>query len=218
MFEKLCEIYPDFKYALDRKPQCKNTLLSLVKSIAQVFYIEDKVNCSAHFVISSLLDFYLKNNDSAIFVGLQQNYAHYYSISKRMGNSLDPHIKSESLTYIDFFTSLTDWVPEDLPLTEEGTIFWNPLPPKAIKMKIESDQGEALMNSLYETIVSNLEKKKGIIHLSKDTKTKGNCGIIIDNLAVFLTLGVSVKSIVTFYNKIYELVLRNEVLNCYRKI
>lgn len=108
----------------------------------------------------------MKNNDGLIFIGLQQNYADYYTISKRIGNSLDPHIKSEALTYIDFFSSLTDWVPEDLPLTEESTIFWNPLPPKAIKMKIEENGGEELMKNLYETIVKNLEKKQG--------KQKGN--------------------------------------------
>ena len=76
---------------------------------------------------------------------------------------MDPYIKSETLTYIDFFSSLTDWVPEDLPLTEETTIFWNPLPPKAIKMKIEENNGDSIMKDLYEEIVKQLEKKKGII-------------------------------------------------------
>jgi hypothetical protein len=71
------------------------------------------------------MDFYLKNNDGVIFVGIQQNNAHYCSISKRLGNNLDPHISSDQLTYIDYFNSLTDWIPEDLPLTEETTIFWN---------------------------------------------------------------------------------------------
>lgn len=135
--------------------------VSISNILAQVCYVEDRISCPAHFIVSSVLDYYLKNNDGVIFVALQQNYAHYYSISKRIGNSLDPHLKSELLTYIDFFNSLTDWVPEDLPLTEEATIFWNPLPPKVIKMKIEDNEGEALMNKLYDTIVKELEKKKG---------------------------------------------------------
>lgn len=136
--------------------------LDVITMIAKTFLIEDRLNCSAHFIISSLLDFYLKSNDSVIFVGLQQNYGHYYSISKRIGNSLDPHLKSDALTYIDFFSSLTDWVPEDLPLTEETTIFWNPLPPKAIKLKIEKDNSEAVMSELYELIKKNLSLKKGL--------------------------------------------------------
>jgi len=186
MFEKLCEIYPDFKYTDTAKPASKT------------FYIEDRINCSAHFIISSLLDFYLKSNDSVIFVGLQQNYGHYYSISKRIGNSLDPHLKSDALTYIDFFSSLTDWVPEDLPLTEETTIFWNSLPPKAIKLKVEKDNSESVMNELYELIQENLKTKKG------------NCAIVIDNLSTLLSLNVDIKSILTFYNKVQELVISSE--------
>ena len=56
---------------------------------------------------------------------------------------------------------MTDWVPEDIPLTEESTIFWSDLPPKAIKMKIEDNSGDSLMKELYEEIVKQLSNKKG---------------------------------------------------------
>lgn len=65
------------------------------------------------------------------------------------------------MSYIDFFSSLTDWVPEDLPLTEESTIFWNSLPPKAIKKKISENDGDSIMKDLYEEIVKQLASKKG---------------------------------------------------------
>ncbi len=131
--------------------------------LEQIVYIEDKINCSAGFLVSSLIDFYLKNGDGVVFVGLQQNYAHYFSLSKRLGNNIEPHISSENLTYIDFFNGLTDWIPEDLPLTEETTIFWNPLPSKAISMKITPENSAQILEKLYKTIVDKMAKKNGII-------------------------------------------------------
>lgn len=108
-----------------------------------------------------MLDFYLKNGDGVIFVGLHQNYAHYHSISKRLGNNIEPHISSDLLTYIDFFNNISDWMPEDLPLTEETTIFWNAKPSKVIDMKIETEN-EGLLEKLYSLIKEQLSKKKGI--------------------------------------------------------
>lgn len=125
-------------------------------------YIEDKINCSAGFLISSLIDFYLKNTDGVVFVGVQQNYAHYFSLSKRLGNNIEPHISSGNLTYIDFFNGLTDWIPEDLPLTEETTIFWNPLPTKALSMKITVNNATEVLEKLYQKIVESISKKNGL--------------------------------------------------------
>jgi Uncharacterized conserved protein (DUF2348). len=127
-----------------------------------VVYIEDKINCSAGFLISSLIDFYLKNTDGVVFVGVQQNYAHYFSLSKRLGNNIEPHISSGNLTYIDFFNGLTDWIPEDLPLTEETTIFWNPLPTKALSMKITVNNATEVLEKLYQKIVESISKKNGL--------------------------------------------------------
>ena len=123
--------------------------------------IQDDLSNSANFIISNLIDFYVKNNDSVVFVGLQQNYAHYYSISKRIGSSLEPYIKSDTLIYLDFFSTINDWIPEDLPLTEEATLFWGTLPPKAIRMKINDGCAEDVMKTLYDEIIKQISTLKG---------------------------------------------------------
>jgi hypothetical protein len=67
------------------------------------------------------------------------------------------------LTYIDFFNGLTDWIPEDLPLTEETTIFWNPLPSKAISMKITQENSSDIIEKLLKVICEKVAKKNGSI-------------------------------------------------------
>jgi hypothetical protein len=50
-----------------------------------------------------------------ILLALRENYAHYLSLSKKLGSSLEPHISSGRLVYYDNFMS--DWC-FDLPMTD----------------------------------------------------------------------------------------------------
>ena len=49
-----------------------------------------------------------------VFITLRENYAHYLSLSKKLGGSLEQYL-NKGLTYYEAF--LTDWCGE-LPLTE----------------------------------------------------------------------------------------------------
>lgn len=131
-------------------------------------------------------------------------------MSKRLGNNIEPHISSGNLTYIDFFNGLTDWIPEDLPLTEETTIFWNPLPAKALPMKITQNNATEVLEKLYQKIVESISKKNGSLFKICVIVT-GTPSIIIDNISTFLTLGISIKDLTTFFAKLYEFVKSNEV-------
>ena len=52
---------------------------------------------SGNFLVSSLLDFYLKDDATAkvILMGVEYNFAHYSNIAKKMGISLDILIKND---------------------------------------------------------------------------------------------------------------------------
>ena len=87
-----------------------------------------------------------------------------------MGSNIEPFIKDGSLTYIDIFNSFNDWIPEELPYTEETTSLWTALPPKVIKIGPKSNVND-LLSTLFEKIVGSLAGKKGIM-IAHDLLTK----------------------------------------------
>lgn len=56
----------------------------------------------------------LVNNKPVVFVALRENYAHYLSLSKKIGGSFEQYL-NKGLTYYEAFMS--DWCGE-LPLAE----------------------------------------------------------------------------------------------------
>lgn len=55
----------------------------------------------------------LKNNKKVVFIAFRENYAHYLSLSKKLGMSIEGHL-GKNITYVESF--MTDWC-QDLPLT-----------------------------------------------------------------------------------------------------
>ncbi len=63
----------------------------------------DSIESDGNFMISSIINSYLKNKKKVIFVAFKNNYAHYLSASKKLGLSIELNIKNENLVYIDCF-------------------------------------------------------------------------------------------------------------------
>jgi len=127
-----------------------------------------------------------------IFVGAQNNYAHYLQISKRLGSNIEPFINNGVLVYIDLFNALNDWIAQDIPYTEETTSFWTQLPGKAIKLGPEKT-----MTSLLTTTVKNIgDSLKG---------RTGNTCIIFDNISLFFEDTESTKTLCSMINSLWDL-------------
>lgn len=107
------------------------------------------------------MDYSLRNGDGVIFVSSVQNYAMYFSISKRLGLNIEPQINSGNLTYIDCFTGASDWIADEIPYTEEASNLWNPLPPKATRIEFREGKEDAAIKEIFEAIETELIKKKG---------------------------------------------------------
>lgn len=72
-----------------------------------LFVLEEKTNAHADEITVSWLIRILLQGTKAIFIVFRENYAHYASLAKKMGNPIDPFLKSGQLTYIECFN--TQW-------------------------------------------------------------------------------------------------------------
>ena len=118
--------------------------------------LSDTINLSGNFLISNLLEFYLKNSDKVIFMAFQNNYAHYLTISKKLGMNIEPHLKKDNLFYIDGVENIIDWVPLDIPFTEDRPWSWADLPKKAYKFQLSTKK---YFENLIKEIVKKLDEE-----------------------------------------------------------
>jgi archaellum biogenesis ATPase FlaH len=63
----------------------------------------DSIDSDGNFLVSSLINSYLKNKNKVVFVAFKNNYAHYLNVSKKLGFSIEMNIKNDNLVYIDAF-------------------------------------------------------------------------------------------------------------------
>lgn len=70
---------------------------------ARVIAVEEKWSQHADFfVIGWMLDALAKEK-KITFVAVRENYAHYLSLSKKLGKSIEGYLKNKQLTYIECF-------------------------------------------------------------------------------------------------------------------
>ena len=65
------------------------------QSEKQFYLIKDTYDISGNFIINSFLNFLLKNNKKIFFLSLTQTYAHYVSVSKKLGLNIETYIKNK---------------------------------------------------------------------------------------------------------------------------
>ena len=82
-----------------------------------------------------------------IFIAVEHNFAHFLNNSKKAGLNIESSITTGQLLYIDYFNRLFDWIPKELPLTEEIPYTWKDFPKK---LEIIEGFNEESINGMFE--------------------------------------------------------------------
>jgi hypothetical protein len=65
--------------------------------------VEEREGGSGDFFVVGWMLEELARERKVTFVGFRENYAHFLSLSKKMGKSIEGYLKSKQLTYIECF-------------------------------------------------------------------------------------------------------------------
>ena len=151
----------------------------------------DTLYTQGNFFISSLINFYARDGeDGLVLIGFLNNYAHYQSVSKKLGFNMELSINSGDMTYIDGFNKVIDWIPEDIPFTETTTPAWIPLPKKAIPFTVREGKNRESLQDLVQIIDKALVSKKG--YYSRFT---------IEHMCVYVLITKDLKFYIQFFKK-----------------
>ena len=153
--------------------------------------LKDSIFQPGGFFLSEFLSSLSKNpSDSFVFMGLDQNFSHYSTISKKLGSNLENMINSGQMFYIDFFSRFSNWIASDLPITEEPPLTWKEVPNKG---QIFSGFSAENFEKLFEKIENFGQNKEKI-------------WLFVDNLNLFLNSLESPKDYIGFVNSLIDLV------------
>lgn len=121
---------------------------------------------------------------------------------KKFGINLETFINNGLIIYIDLFSKGVDWIPEDLPMTEEKPFFWADLPLKALRVEFKENE-EEFIGEITGFIEKNKEKltSKAIIidNIGYLANILDNKGILISFLEFFIDLSkeISIYCLIT---------------------
>lgn len=153
--------------------------------------LKDSIFHPGGFFLSEFLSSLSKNpSNSFVFMGLDQNFSHYSTISKKLGSNLENLINSGQMFYIDFFSRFSNWITSDLPITEEPPLTWKEVPYKG---QIFSGFSAENFEKLFEKIENFSQNKEKI-------------WVFVDNLNLFLNSFESPKDSIGFVSSFMELV------------
>lgn len=88
----------------------------------------------------------LENNAKVSLIAFRENYAHYLSLSKKLGKSIETYLKSKQLKYYECFESIFNC--SELPLTETSPNCFI-LPPTSVN-RIKRDELMKKKNDFFE--------------------------------------------------------------------
>ncbi|KAK9514339.1 hypothetical protein VZT92_027812 [Zoarces viviparus] len=138
----------------------------------------------ASFLIHHFLSLYLRARCRVWFVGLVQSFNHYSAISQRLGVSLTQAKEKGQLVFLEGLKeSLSVLIPED---TDPGSQAMDFLRDPAVGLK-----------SLYEFVRSSATSSAVGKHEEAEEKW-GPPVLLVDDLSVLLSLGVSVGAVLDF--------------------
>ncbi|XP_019130156.2 elongator complex protein 6 [Larimichthys crocea] len=136
----------------------------------------------ASFLIHHFLSFYLRARCRVWFLGLVQSFNHYSAVSQRLGVSLAQAKEKGQLVFLEGLKeSLSVLIPQD---TNTGS--------KA--MDFLRDPGVGL-KSLYEFVRSSVSSSGS---RAEGAEEWGPPVLLVDDLSVLLSLGVSVGAVLDF--------------------
>ncbi|XP_075937294.1 elongator complex protein 6 [Anarhichas minor] len=140
----------------------------------------------ASFLIHHFLSLYLRARCKVWFVGLVQSFNHYSAISQRLGVSLTQAKEKGQLVFLEGLKeSLSVLIPEDTDPESQAMDF---LRDPAVGLK-----------SLYEFVRSSATSSSVGEHEAEEAEEKwGPPVLLVDDLSVLLSLGVSVGAVLDF--------------------
>ncbi|XP_074540516.1 elongator complex protein 6 [Halichoeres trimaculatus] len=132
----------------------------------------------ASFLIHHFLSFYLRARCKVCFLGLVQSFNHYHAVSQRLGVSLLQAKEKGQLVFLEGLSeSLSVLIPQE---SNTGS--------KAMDFLRDPAAG---LKSLYEFIRSSLSS-------SDEAEEWGPPVLLVDDLSVLQSLGVSVGAVLDF--------------------
>ncbi|XP_054478057.1 elongator complex protein 6 [Anoplopoma fimbria] len=139
----------------------------------------------ASFLIHHFLSLYLRARCRVMFLGLVQSFNHYSAISQRLGVSLTQAKEKGQLVFLEGLKeSLSVLIPQE---AETGSQAMDFLRDPAVGLK-----------SLYEFVRSSAISSGGGEEEADGAEEWGPAVLLVDDLSVLLSLGVSVESVLDF--------------------
>ncbi|KAM8734113.1 elongator complex protein 6 [Acanthopagrus schlegelii] len=139
----------------------------------------------ASFLIHHFLSLYLRARCRVLFLGLVQSFNHYSAISQRMGVSLAQAKEKGQLVFLEGLNeSLSVLIPQE---TDTGSQAMDFLRDPSVDLK-----------SLYEFVRSSFSSTGGRREGVDDTDQWGPPVLLVDDLSVLLSLGVSAGAVLDF--------------------
>lgn len=136
----------------------------------------------ASFLIQHFLSFYLRARCKVCFLGLVQSFSHYSAISQRLGVSLTQAKEKGQLVFLEGLKeSLSILIPQE-GVTESQA------------MDFLRDPAVGLQ-SLYKFVQSSLNSSSGG---EEGTEEWGPPVLLVDDISVMLSLGVSAGAVLDF--------------------
>ncbi|XP_076593472.1 elongator complex protein 6 [Chaetodon auriga] len=139
----------------------------------------------ASFLIHHFLSLYLRARCKVCFLGLVQSFNHYSAVSQRLGVSLAQAKEKGQLVFLEGLKeSLSVLIPRD---TNTGSQAMDFLRDPSVGLK-----------SLYEFVHSSMSSTGGSGERADGAEEWGPPVLLVDNLSVLLSLGVSVGAVLDF--------------------
>ncbi|XP_026173026.1 elongator complex protein 6 [Mastacembelus armatus] len=139
----------------------------------------------ASFLIHHFLSFYLRARCKVCFLGLVQSFSHYSAVSQRLGVSLTQAKEKGQLIFFEGLKeSLSILIPQETN-------------PESQAMDFLRDPSVGL-RSLYEFVRSSLSSSGGEEKGADRAEEWGPPVLLVDDLSVLLSLGVSVGAVLDF--------------------
>ncbi|CDW83780.1 elongator protein 6 [Stylonychia lemnae] len=152
--------------------------------------VEDSNACTGEFVIYSLLELYLRNqNNGVIFVAASQSFSHYQAVLKKL-----TMIDSSQLVYLDQFGKPFDYnVFDNLPLSQAIPNTHTSKLPKKVQFQqftlVDSDQ---MLDKNFKSLFTKIEKS--LKQMQNDGK---QVLVLVDNINIMIN-GCYTKSELDF--------------------
>ncbi|KAM9309651.1 elongator complex protein 6-like [Pholidichthys leucotaenia] len=136
----------------------------------------------ASFLIHHFLSFYLRARCRVCFLGLVQSFSHYSAVSQRLGVNLTQAKEKGQLVFLEGLKeSLSYLIPQEAKTRTEA-------------MDFLSDPAVGL-RSLYQFVRSSVDSSGGAV---EGTEEWGPPVLLVDDLSVLLSLGVSAGAVLDF--------------------